>query len=467
MKHSKSISLTNPDQILSLIVEPALTVNEAGDQILYKVGGKMDLSIFKNATNIEVSNNDITDFGTLPNNLVSFDCSKNKITDIPSSFAAPDSVLSFDLSENTLTTGAIDIVLAEFNSRGSVTEISPDPIIDISGWGNPIPSATGLGYISSLTTNGWQVNYISNLYALTSSASVVSEGSSFTVTISRTNSDVADGTVIPYSITGIQQDDIVEALTGTFTIIDNTASATFNIESDIGVDKYEEGESFTLTLDSPYSAVDISVPIADTTPEPYSLIATPNELEGNSFNVTIGTVNTTVADGTLVPYTITGIQANDIVESLTGNFTINNNTDTLQINVVDDSNIPGNSVVVSGAGLSEANGTYTRPAGLILTLQYELKDSEGNVLYEIQRGPFYEFWAIVRKSDSEFIYEIDTTNASPTQTTLPLTGWSTALAGSPSIAEPAPTISPSDENETMTIKLDDYPTSTDVTIYDL
>ena len=99
------------------------------------------------------------------------------------------------------------------------------------------------------------------------------------------------------------------------------------------------------------------------------------------------------------------------------------------------------SIVVSGAGLTDANGTYTRPAGLLLTLQYELKDSEGTVLYEIIRGPFYEFWRIVRKSDSEVIYENDTSNASPTQTTLPLTGWTTALSGSPSIAEPAPTIS--------------------------
>jgi len=99
------------------------------------------------------------------------------------------------------------------------------------------------------------------------------------------------------------------------------------------------------------------------------------------------------------------------------------------------------SIVVSGAGLTDANGIYTRPAGLLLTLQYELKDSGGNVLYEIQRGPFYEYWRIVRKSDSEVIYEIDTSNASPTQTTLPLTGWTTALSGSPSIAEPAPAIS--------------------------
>ena len=94
-------------------------------------------------------------------------------------------------------------------------------------------------------------------------------------------------------------------------------------------------------------------------------------------------------------------------------------------------------MTISGAGLAEVNGSYIRPEGILLTLQYELKDDVGNVLYEIQRGSFYEYWRIVRKSDSEIIYEIDTSNSSPTQDTVPLTGWQTVLAG----AEPAPTVS--------------------------
>ena len=357
----KSISLSNPDQILSLIVEPQISEDSEGTPIMYKIGGNMDLSIFTNATNIDVSNNDITGFGDLPSTLTSFDCSKNKLVSIPTSFVAPTSILSFDLSENNLTSASIDDILNKFTVVGDVTATSPNPVIDVSGFGNAIPSATGLGYITTLTNNGWQVNYIADEYALTSSViSTISEGSSFTVTTSRTSSDIADGTLVPYTITGIQANDITEDLTGNFNITNNTATATFNIESDIGVSAFGEVESFILTLDGGAS---ITIPITDDTPSPYALTAVSSEDEGQSFGVTISTVNTSVVDGTVVPYTITGIQADDITESLTGTFTINNNTDSITINVV-------------------AN-------------------------------------------------------------------------------------SPGDENETMTIKLDDYPTSADVTIYDL
>ena len=333
----KSISLSNPDQILSLIVEPQISEDSEGTPIMYKIGGNMDLSIFTNATNIDVSNNDITGFGDLPSTLTSFDCSKNKLVSIPTSFVAPTSILSFDLSENNLTSASIDDILNKFTVVGDVTATSPNPVIDVSGFGNAIPSATGLGYITTLTNNGWQVNYIADEYALTSSViSTISEGFSFTVTTSRTSSDIADGTLVPYTITGIQANDITEDLTGNFNITNNTATATFNIESDIGVSGFGEVESFILTLDGDAS---ITIPITDTTPSPYALTAVSSEDEGQSFNITISTVGTNVTNGTTVPYTITGIQADDITESLTGIFTINNNTDSITINVV--ANSPG------------------------------------------------------------------------------------------------------------------------------
>jgi hypothetical protein len=68
-------------------------------------------------------------------------------------------------------------------------------------------------------------------YSLTSSASSINEGQSFSVTLDTTN--VANGTNVPYTITGVQSADIGGvSLTGTFTVINNSASITVNVTAD-------------------------------------------------------------------------------------------------------------------------------------------------------------------------------------------------------------------------------------------
>ena len=68
-------------------------------------------------------------------------------------------------------------------------------------------------------------------YALTSSASTIDEGQSFSITLDTTN--VADGTNVPYTITGVSSADIGGvSLTGLFTILNNSASITFNVTAD-------------------------------------------------------------------------------------------------------------------------------------------------------------------------------------------------------------------------------------------
>jgi hypothetical protein len=331
---NKSISISNPEQLASLIIEP-----RAGK----KIGGVLNLSIFSSANYIDVSGNDFVDFGILPENLVTLNCSKNIITNIPSSFSVSDKLLNFNLQENLLTELDIERILYAFIDK-DVSGITPQPIIDISYYGNSVPNSVGLGYITTLENNGWNVKYNAGEYAIsTDVVSSISEGESFAISLDRAISDIEDGTTVPYTITGIQADDITEPLTGNFTINNNTASLTFNIESDIGPDKYAEGETFTLTLDSPNDTIFINIPIVDTTPEPYTLTAIGSEDEGQSFNITISTtVGTTVSDGTTVPYTITGIQTEDIAETLTGNFTLTSNVDTITINLEANSPIDEN-----------------------------------------------------------------------------------------------------------------------------
>lgn len=156
-------------------------------------------------------------------------------------------------------------------------------------------------------------------YLLTSNITNIDEGSSFIVTLNTLNTN--DGTLVPYTITGIQPEDINESLTGSFTINNNIATATFTTTEDFTT---EGLEAFVLTLDVLDNS--ISIDINDTSVETYALSSNVSEIDESSGDVTIVLSTQGVPDGTLTPYTITGIQPTDISESLTGNFTTNNNT---------------------------------------------------------------------------------------------------------------------------------------------
>jgi hypothetical protein len=111
--------------------------------------------------------------------------------------------------------------------------------------------------------------YKTRTYALSTNATTVTEGESFTITLTTTN--VFDGTTVPYTITGITSADIGGvSLTGNFTITSNSGTKTFTAT----LDSITEGtETFTLTLGSPASG-SINVSIKD----PASTVAAGNFL---------------------------------------------------------------------------------------------------------------------------------------------------------------------------------------------
>jgi hypothetical protein len=162
-------------------------------------------------------------------------------------------------------------------------------------------------------------------YLLTSNITNIDEGSSFIVTLNTLNTN--DGTVVPYTITGVQPEDINESLTGSFTINNNVATATFTTTEDFTT---EGLEAFVLTLDVFDNS--ISIDINDTSIETYTLSSNASEIDETNLApgaVTITLSTQGVPDGTLTPYTIAGIQSADINESLTGNFITNNNIATI------------------------------------------------------------------------------------------------------------------------------------------
>lgn len=156
-------------------------------------------------------------------------------------------------------------------------------------------------------------------FALSKNVLEVDEGESFTITLTTTN--VADSTTIPYTITGLQSEDIDGVdLNGIFTVINNTASLTFPTTVDLTT---EGDEEFILRLDNGKAEVGLQINDTSTTdqrPE-YRLtkdVATVSE--GETITFTLTTKN--VADGP-IGYTVTGIDEFDLtLGSLTGNLVV-------------------------------------------------------------------------------------------------------------------------------------------------
>jgi hypothetical protein len=137
-----------------------------------------------------------------------------------------------------------------------------------------------------------------------------------TAIVTLTTAGVANGTSVPYTITGISSSDINnQPLTGNFIVSGNRATVTINATAD-GL--FEGTETATLTLNNGKAAIVFTISDAQS----FALSASrSNPEEGQSILVYLTTQN--VPNGTQVPYTITGIQQADLtVGSLTGNFTV-------------------------------------------------------------------------------------------------------------------------------------------------
>lgn len=155
-------------------------------------------------------------------------------------------------------------------------------------------------------------------YALSGSADSVDEGGSVTFSLATTN--VAAGSVLSYTITGVDVADVAGgALTGSF-VVGTTDSVTITLNADSTT---EGAETLRVALDNGGAAAAVVVNDTSLTPEPtYTLTQDVTSVnEGDSVTYTLTT--TQVAEGTDVAYTITGIHPEDVIGgSLTGVFTV-------------------------------------------------------------------------------------------------------------------------------------------------
>ena len=181
-------------------------------------------------------------------------------------------------------------------------------------------------------------------YKLIRSASSTTEGGNVVFTLSSVN--VPQGTVVPYKINGISQDDLYAGyIEGSFTIdYDGTAAVGFAIANDLLTEGTE-----TMTISAAGKTASIS--IVDTSLSPQYRIARSAASTNEGTTVTYTLSSDTAPDGTLVPYTVTGINAADLSSgSLTGNFEVYSQSASVSFTLANDFLMEGPETMTISAG---------------------------------------------------------------------------------------------------------------------
>lgn len=169
------------------------------------------------------------------------------------------------------------------------------------------------GIFTNVSLGGVQSGSLPS-YILTSSTSAVNEGGQFTITLSTGN--VPTGSIVPYTITGVSQADLASgSLTGQFTTDGNGIGvASFALVSD----SVTEGvEYFNLVLDNGKSTVRVAINDTSQTPQLPSYQIVPSNAsinEGGTVSFTLNTSN--VSNGTQVPFSLSGVQREDLSSGL-------------------------------------------------------------------------------------------------------------------------------------------------------
>jgi|694.fasta_scaffold01688_17 hypothetical protein len=194
-------------------------------------------------------------------------------------------------------------------------------------------------------------------YTLSTTSSTVNEGSNVTIILD--TSGIPNNTLVPFTITGtgIGTDDFtgLTSLSGNFNVRSNQGRITLDLKKDL---KTEFDETFYLTLTGTGANQNIGVIVKDTSTTTsnivvkFSITSVSSAIyEGSYANFFIKAVDLT--PGTVVPYRIFGIQADDIAEGvLTGVLTFlptgtaNQTQANLTLTVLDDKKSEGLETIV-------------------------------------------------------------------------------------------------------------------------
>jgi hypothetical protein len=184
------------------------------------------------------------------------------------------------------------------------------------------------------------------------SSESICEGDTVTITVSHSCEglcifDIPDFDYT-YEITGVLEEDITIPLTGTVTVSGSTGQGTLAIPT-TGTAGGANSQTMSVTI----GGLNTSVEVYALHNYEYSTIASTSTItEGQSVTINITTAN--VANGTTVPYTITGSATGKVSSpALTGTVTVNSNAASLTIVTSDD-----------GAYTSSQSLTFTLDPGI-------------------------------------------------------------------------------------------------------
>ena len=169
-------------------------------------------------------------------------------------------------------------------------------------------------------------------YKLSSSNTSVNEGSTATFTLTTTN--VAPGTAVPYTLSGISTDDVLGNLLSGNAVVNSSGVATISVT--LLNDSLTEGAE-TLILNLQGNSASILINDTSKSVATYSISANSTSAnEGATATFILTTSN--VAAGTSISYTISGISVADLASgSLTGISTVaTNGQASITINLAND-----------------------------------------------------------------------------------------------------------------------------------
>jgi hypothetical protein len=230
------------------------------------------------------------------------------------------------------------------------------------------------------------------IYQLNATAGSVNEGLAATFVLSTTN--LQFGTVVSYSLSGVSAADIVGgALNGSVTV-GSDGQATFLVS--IAADNLTEGPE-TLTVTAGGSSASVQINDTSRSPLPtYQLFPQSSSVnEGSQASFVLSTTN--VAAGTVVPYSLSGVSAADIVGgALNGSGTVGSNgqatilvpiaadnltegAETLTMSVQGSSEAPGVSASVLINDTSTGTTTPVLPIGRVESKAYSVASAQASV----------------------------------------------------------------------------------------
>jgi len=215
-------------------------------------------------------------------------------------------------------------------------------------------------------------------YVLSSNVTSVNEGGSFTITLTTTN--IPNGTLVPYNVTGIQDLDLTAGVTtSNFTINNNTASVTFTVKNDTITENTETFRLEVTTGSFPF----IDITILDTSTAAvtaYTITPAANSLDEDYTGLLISVSGTNITDGTYYWKInhVTTAAADFFANS--GSFSIASNSGSFSIVAYPDNKTEGAETFTVSILSGSTSGTLLKTSGSITVNDTSLWPVAGTLL---------------------------------------------------------------------------------------